>query len=241
MTGIIDIHTHMLPGVDDGSRNLEQTKELLFESYKQGVRTVIFTPHFQVGVYTKEKELLETRLGQVKEMMIDELPDLKLFLGNEIYFTNDVPELLSKGSLCTLAGSKYALIEFATNIHYDVLKNSLYRVLLEGFVPILAHAERYQCLYKKISLVEDLVDMGAYIQVNSESVVKETSRPVKKFVKKLIDNDLLHIIATDTHDIKYRNTKFRECVAFLSKKYNDEYIKTLLIDNPQKVIDDVYI
>lgn len=241
MRGIIDIHTHMLPGVDDGSRNLEQTKDMLAESYRQGVRAVIFTPHYEEGVYMKNRAELEEILEQVKAEAAKDMPDMDLYIGNEIYFTNDVPDMLSSGKLCTLAGSRYVLIEFATNINYEVLKSSLYRILLEGFIPILAHAERYQCLYKKTDLVKDIADMGAYIQINAESVVKDTQRPVRKFVKKLIDNDLLHIIATDTHDIKHRRTRFNECIAYLSRKYNDEYIKMLLIDNPKKIIDDVYI
>lgn len=241
MIGIIDIHSHMLPGVDDGARSSADTKELLNESYRQGVRTVIFTPHYQAGVYRNERGQLEERFNHIKEMMNSELPDLELFLGNEIYFSSDVPDMLAQGRLCTLAGSKYVLVEFATNVSYDFLKNSLYRILLEGYVPVLAHAERFGCLYKKVSLVEDIVDMGAYIQVNAESVTKKAPHKVKGFVRKLIDNDLLHIIATDTHDLKYRKPNFRDCVAFLEKKYEQEYIRMLLIDNPQKIINDVYI
>lgn len=241
MIGIIDIHSHMLPGVDDGARSLSDTKALLNESYRQGVRAVIFTPHYQAGVYINERGQLRERFDQVKESISSELPDLKLFLGNEIYFSNDVPELLAQGRLCTLADSKYVLVEFATNAAYDFLKNSLYRILLEGYVPILAHAERFQCLYKKVSLIEDIVDMGAYIQVNAGSVTKEAPHKVKGFIKKLIDNDLLHIIGTDTHDLKSRKPNFSECIRFLEKKYNDEYIRMLLIDNPQKVINDMYI
>ena len=241
MTGITDIHTHILPGVDDGSRSSEQTEELLTELYRQGVRTVILTPHYEDGIYTKTKEELTECLNQVKAMMKDEIPDLNLYIGNEIYFTDDVPGLLSDGRLCTLAGSKYVLTEFAVNVNYDILKNSLYRILLEGFIPVLAHVERYDCLYKKISLVEDLVNMGAYIQVNTESVTKNTPRRIRKFVNKLIDNDLLHIIASDTHDMKHRKPQFNECIALLRKKYNDEYIKMLLIDNPDKIIHDIYI
>lgn len=241
MIGIIDIHSHMLPGVDDGAHSPDDTKELLNESYRQGVRTVIFTPHYETGVYINERERLERRFNQIKEMMGGELPDLKLFLGSEIYYSSDVPELLAQGRLCTLAGSRYVLVEFATNVSYDFLKNSLYRILLEGFIPVLAHAERFGCLYKKISLVDDIVDMGTYIQVNAGSVTKKAPRKVRSFVKKLIDNDLLHIIATDTHDSRYRKPNFSECIAFLQKRYNDEYVRTLLIDNPQKIVNDIYI
>lgn len=239
MIGLADIHNHILFGVDDGAKQIEDSLGILADEYAQGVRTIILTPHFHGGVYEADEEDLTARFEALKQVAAERYPDLKLYLGNEILYTEYIIELIHKKRINTLAGSKYVLVEFMPGIPYSILEKNIKEILNSGFVPIIAHAERYECLAgSRIGKVIHLVESGAYIQVNADSI--QTFRH-KKFVKNLIDNDCLHFVASDAHDRVNRGVHFDKCIKYLTKKYGEEYVEWLFVENPQKVIDNHYI
>jgi protein-tyrosine phosphatase len=242
MTGIVDMHDHMLPGVDDGAKNMDETIKLIIASYKQGVRNIIFTPHYREGWVTNKPEVLIKRLEEVKEQTKDMFPDLNLYLGNEIYYHSDAAGKVTEGKIFPLASSRYVLVEFSIAEEFAIVKEGLYSFISEGFIPVLAHAERIQCLHKNtVDRVSELVNMGAYIQINASGVTKKTRFKTKRFVKKLASYDLIHFIATDAHNMQDRKPNFTDCISFVKEKYGYEYAKTLLIDNPLKIINNEYI
>lgn len=170
MEKYIDIHSHILPRVDDGSSDMKQTLEMLKIAYRDGVRTVIATPHYKEGRYENRAADLTAVFSNVKEQAKELLPDLKLYLGCEIYYSHESISLLEKGWIPTLAGSKYILVEFSPMKDFKFIKNALQECLFAGYLPILAHVERYQCFQGKTSLVNDLIEMGVYIQINAMSI-----------------------------------------------------------------------
>ena len=238
MIGIIDIHNHILYKVDDGARNIEESVKLIDEEYNQGVRKIIFTPHYWTGVYQNDLERLKRRYNEIMPIVKEKYSDLECYLGNEILYTEDVVELVQKNKVLTMAESDYILVEFLPGVDYNVLETRIKKILVSGYKPIIAHCERYKCLFNNIMRIKHLSDMGAYIQTNADSVYTFKYRG---FVKKLIDNDCLHFIATDAHDLKSRAVNMDKCVKQLQKKYSDEYINWLLVENPQKVIDNQLI
>ena len=179
---------------------------------------------------------------ELKDATKEKLPEMTLYLGNEIMACNDMVELLDKGRLNTIAGTKYVLIEFYPTITYQVLEKYLRDVLSGGYIPIIAHCERYNCLRKTLAVIDKekishLCDMGALMQVNATTVFRDD----KKFVKKMIDNDFLHFVASDAHSAGRRGIFWDECIKHLSKSYSDDYIKWLLVDNPKRILNGKYL
>jgi protein-tyrosine phosphatase len=242
MKGITDIHSHILYGVDDGSDSLDTSVKILQEEYRQGVKNIILTPHFHVGEYMTNQKTIREHYNVLKEVVKEKIPELNIYLGNEIMACNDMVSMLNEGKLNTLLETAYVLVEFYPTVRYEMMVKYISNLLNGGYIPIVAHCERYSCLrssWKKINLknISHLVEMGAYMQVNAISVFDKEI----KFVEKLIDNDLLHLVATDAHSLGKRGIYWQECIRHLRKKYNDDYIEWLLADNPGKVLKGQYI
>lgn len=242
MKGITDIHSHILFQVDDGSDSMETSVEILKKEYEQGVENVILTPHFHLGECMPESGLIRAHFEALQNVIKKEIPRMNLYLGNEIMACNDMVHLLNEGRLNTLAETRFVLVEFYPAVQYQVMVKYISDLLNGGYTPIIAHCERYACLHaslKKINAknISHLIEMGAYLQVNAISVFERES----KFVEKLIDNDYLHFIATDAHSLGHRSVYWDKCISYLRKKYNEDYLKWLLIDNPKKILTGQYL
>lgn len=242
MRKITDIHSHILYRVDDGADSIEKSLEILKQEYEQGVLNVILTPHFHIGECMPARDIIKAHYETLKVEAGKVLPDMKLYLGNEIMACNDMVEMLEEGELFTLAESGYVLVEFYPGVQYSVMEKYLRNLLNGGYTPIVAHCERYKCLRSSVKVINKsnilhLVEMGAYMQVNAFSVFGREH----KFVAKLIDNDLLHFVASDAHSTDGRGVFWKKCAQYLEKKYNRKYIEWLLVENPSKVLAGKYI
>lgn len=242
MTGITDIHSHILFNVDDGSPSLKTSIDILKKEYCQGVRNVICTPHYHAGECMPERQLIEDNFQVLKKETKEIIPEMNLFLGNEIMACNDMAQMLSKGELFTLAQTNYVLVEFYPTVVFSQMEKYISSLLNGGYTPVIAHCERYKCLRNALKGVNNknishLIEMGAYMQVNVTSVFGNEH----KFVSKLIDNDYLHLIASDAHSLGRRGVYWEECVNYLEKKYNEDYLNWILVENPLKVLKGEYI
>lgn len=242
MKGFTDIHSHILYKVDDGARSIENSVEILKKEYEQGVENVILTPHFHAGECMPGTDRVREHYENIKLEAKKLIPEMKIYLGNEIMACNDMVEMLEQKKLFTLADSRYVLVEFYPSVQYSEIEKTMSNLLNGGYIPIIAHCERYKCLrnvFKVINVnyIGHLVEMGAYMQVNSSSVFGRDH----KFVEKLADYDFVHFIASDVHNLSTRGVHWDKCIKYLKKKYNKKYIEWLLIENPQKVLAGEYI
>jgi protein-tyrosine phosphatase len=236
MEEFIDIHSHLLPGLDDGSNSMEQTINMLKIAYEEGIRAIIATPHCKDERTLHSMSVLQESLEAVKEEIQNLLPDLSLYLGSEIYYSHESIKYLQENKIPTLADTKYILVEFSPIADYRYMKNALQELLLEGYSPVIAHIERYEVLAKKLDLVEELIEMGAYVQVNAMSIIGESGRLYQSITKKLLKNNLVHMVATDAHSDKARAPKLIKCYSHLVKKYGEEYAKELIRGNQLKLL-----
>ena len=145
---------------------------------------------------------------------------------------------MENGHAVTLAGSRYVLVEFNPSDYYDHIRNGLYTLLMNGYYPILAHAERYREIRAKKSGMSDLREMGCYIQVNAGSVMGKFGFDTRQYSRKLLKQELVHFIATDAHDVGKRAPHLSACADYMIKKYGEDYAAQLLYDNPSSVIQD---
>ncbi len=241
MDGMIDIHNHTLYGVDDGSKNVEQSKNMLAKAYDEGIRGIIFTPHHNPYRWDIGIEELRNKYDELKEYASEKYPGLKLYLGSELYYGKETISELNGKKALTMADSKYVLAEFSTAVLYKDLKQAIMDIQQNGYWPIIAHVERYECIFKKPEYIDEMKDIGAFIQVNASAVIGEVSRQEKKFVKGLLKRGNVDFVATDAHRDKLRSPRLKECSEYLVKRYGVEYTERLLKNNPMHVINNEYI
>lgn len=236
MRGLIDIHCHIIPGVDDGAGTLYDAGKILQMEYKEGVSAVIVTPHYRKGMFETPQEEIERQYRRVKKIVSSSRSGMRIFLGCECHASASLAEELEAGKRPTMAGSRYVLVEFSGRHTYTQIRNQVYELTAAGYRPIIAHAERYPCLLKDMLLAGELVHAGAQIQVTASSVMGKAGHGRKKFCKWLIKNDYLDYIATDAHDIAGRKPDLGACAAYVAKKYGEEYARRIFVKNPREII-----
>ncbi len=241
MKSYIDIHSHILPGIDDGAENFETSMQMLRIAQKQGIHSIILTPHYKPMHHNAHPESLAALRERLLEGMKREGLDIGLYLGNEFYFHSGMFQKLEEKQACTMAGSAYVLIEFGPMDSFGTIRNGLYEALSQGYRPILAHVERYGSVSSQRGRVEEMVQMGCYIQINAGSVMGKFGFAARQFTKRLLGDGLVHFVATDSHNAGNRSPQLAECEKYISRKFSGEYAKRLFWDNPLCVIRDEYI
>ena len=199
---MVDIHTHIIPYVDDGSQSLEDSIAMIKHEIEIGVDTIIATPHHIIHRYEKSVEEIKENFALLEnEVKRLNLP-IKLLLGQEIYYSTreDTISMLKEGKLLTLNNTNRVLLEFSFTREPEDVDDIIYNFNINGYKVIIAHVERYEWMtYQKII---DLKNDGALIQINSNSVLGLTSLKEKKFVKKLLKHNLVDFVASDTHSFR---------------------------------------
>jgi len=227
---MIDIHSHILPGVDDGSQSLELSLKMIQKEVEDGVKAVILTPHVQSHVTNSTHDDRKTIFNQlVKEVKKLNWP-IELYFGAEIFYRAHIHPDYNEISL---AGSKYLLLEFSPSIETPI-EEIVYDISHMGYIPIVAHVERYQYLifedYYKIK------SSGALLQVNTNSVLGNDSRIKKGLVTKLLKHKLIDLVSTDTHNMDIKVPNMKDAYVFLQKSIDPAYLNTLFYDNALKII-----
>lgn len=241
MNGFVDIHTHILPGVDDGAQSEADAFALIDIALKGGTKTIILTPHYR-GAYRKHTpEFLKEAFAAFELKVKARYPDMKLYLGNEILYESDAPERLADGKILSMNGTQYALLEFKPSSLRSRIISGVTEMLYSGFTPIIAHVDRYDAFIKDKTLTDEVINMGALIQVNADSVMGKRGFGVKHFCHKLLKAGKVHFVATDAHDTSERPSDLGECFAKVEKKYGSDYAAQIFRENALAVIEDQVI
>ena len=207
--GLFDIHCHLIPGVDDGAQDLEETRRLLRMEYEQGVRNIIATPQ-------------EDRM--------------RIYLGCEFHANMQMSRMLDEGRVSTMADSGYVLVEFSGNAEYSYIEDRLRSLIIVGYRPIIAHVDRCDNIWGDLELIRDLAQMGAYMQVNADSILGKSGFYTKRFCRKLMKGDLLHFVGSDCHDSRYRICRTGEAYKKVASKMGQEYADKIFIENPSAIV-----
>ena len=169
---MIDVHSHIVFDVDDGPKTLEESLDLIGESYAQGVRTIVSTSHRRKGMFETPEDKIFANFSKVKEEAEALYPDLTICYGGELYYTSDIVEKLEKNLIPRMHNTQFALIEFSARTSWKEIHSGLSNVLRAGVTPIVAHIERYDALEENADRVREIINMGCYTQVNSSHVLK---------------------------------------------------------------------
>ena len=229
---MIDIHTHILPGVDDGSTDLENSLNMLRQAHEQGVTHLVLTPHSILNSRTfLSKSELSARFLRLVEAAKD-IP-IHLYLGSEIFYTDKVIGKLSSGELQTFANSKYLLIEFSMREESD-LDEILYTIRAKGYQPILAHPERYEYMtMEKLLAVKE----NTLIQVNSTSIEGMHGNKVKKKAFEFLKAKLVDYVSSDCHNTTTRSCSLKTCYDLIVNKLGKSQADDLFHNNQLRIIE----
>lgn len=243
---MIDIHSHIIFDVDDGPKTLEDSRRLLEESYRQGVRTIISTSHRRKGMFETPEEKIAANFKQVQDLAKQVADDLTVLHGAEIYYTSDILKKLEEGTFPSLASTKYVLIEFSMNTPYKDIHSALGNVIRLGMTPVVAHIERYHCLENDEDRVSELINMGCYMQVNSSNVLKpklfgDRYKFMKKRVQFFLERDLVHFVASDMHNLDDRPPYMQKAYQLVAKKYGAERAEELFKTNQEILLSNEFI
>lgn len=233
---MVDIHSHILPQVDDGSHSLDESIEMCRASAEDGIRVMVATPHAHDS---KHKTHAPDFLAQKVEELNARLEgDPKIVLGCELRFTHEiVKQVCETRSAPTLAAGSYVLVEFPHAVVPAGSEHPLFELLSKGITPIIAHPERNMMLMNEPSRFYDVVSLGALGQMDAGSITGQFGKKVQKAARVMLENGLIHFIASDCHNTRNRPPGLSIAVASTAKIVGEEYACAMSKDNPAAVVE----
>lgn len=234
-----DIHCHIIPGVDDGAGDLVDGLEMAGLAQSSGVTHIIATPHCNIpGSFTNRwTPALAQRFQSLQQALKDRGIGLELHPGQEVFLTKQVPELLRRGELITLAGSRYLLVEFGPEETGGMALRKLQQLLAEGYTPIVAHPERYGFFTEDKSAMYRLKETGALLQINKGSLMGRFGHRALVSADRMLRHRQADFVASDAHSQYSRTPYLADVHELLCERYDPDYAELLLQDNPRRVIE----
>ena len=230
-----DIHCHTLCGVDDGARDEETMQKMLDAQYEDGIRYLCFTPHYHPGYYGHNEERVDRAFALAVEYC-KKYPDLQLLLANELHYA---PECLSwiKAKTCRRVGrTRCILIDFKENEDEGNIVHGLSRLINAGYIPILAHTERYFQL--NVATVRLLKQDGVLIQVNVASCLGDFGIHARAQARRMLANKMVDFVSTDAHNLTDRASHFQKGYRYIAKKFGAEYAAYVCRDHAKEMFFD---
>lgn len=199
----VDMHSHLIPGIDDGSKSMEESLELIQRLSSYGLRKIITTPHIMSEYYKNNPEIISMGLEDLRKAVKAEGISITIEAAAEYYMDEILLEKIKGGEKLLTFGENYILVETGFINKPQMLLETMFQLEMSGYKPILAHPERYQYLLADKGLLEDLVDRKILFQVNLLSLTGFYSKPVKDFAESLVERDLVKFFGTDCHNVRY--------------------------------------
>ena len=234
-----DILCHILPDADDGAETMEDALSMARAAAASGVKTLLATPHCNLpGSVEKNYVSYDLRDRFVALCLAVRQAGIPLTIlpGAEILCTPDLPELLLQKKLLPLAGTRYLLVEFIFDEPQSYIDDMLQAVIDHGFIPVIAHPERYDAVQQEPYAAAQWLEQGCVIQLNKGSILGTLGHRAEQTAHWLLDRGFAHVAASDAHAPSVRTTPLQELYAFLSQAYSPAYADLLLNSNPSRMI-----
>lgn len=237
---MIDIHTHILAAFDDGARTLEESVRMARMSYECGVDTLFVTPHFNSNGFVDQhyKDRFFQAIKELDEAIRHKQIPVRLLSGMEVFAGEELPDLLSRGSIITLNYSRYLLLEFDFQKDLALMDFLLNELTQQGYLPIIAHPERYPYVQKDPDMLKRWIRMGCSLQVNKGSIMGNFGKRARKTAKYLLKYRWVSFIASDAHSPEVRTPDLSGAYHYVCSHYTKEYAEVLFEENPRRVIED---
>jgi len=235
---MIDLHAHILPGVDDGPKTLEESIAMLYQAQADGIHTIVATPHTLNGVYTNTPETIAQKIDQLHDEMKKNDISISVCPGMEIHICEDLHSRIENKSLIAINNTRYVLIELPAPLIPPQFKDIVFQLRLKGYYPILAHPERNFAVQKDPDIVYDFIEWGVFMQLTAVSVTGFFGGRIKKLCKNMLQNRQVHFLASDAHSPDNRPPVLSDAYFKCEKILNDQKEAHALIEsNPKKVLE----
>lgn len=236
---MIDVHTHILPSVDDGASSIDETFKMLHEACIAGFTDIFTTSHYIEQKYEFNKFDRKCIIDALQEKLNKEEVNLKLHNGAEIYISNELPNLVEEEIVPTLAGSMYVLFELPLDAKAIYTEDVIDRLIGLGKIPVIAHPERYRIVQENPNIAIEWVEQGALLQSNYASIVGRYRGNAKETLLKLLDANAIHFLGTDTHRSGSFYTRMDEFLKEFRKRIGSAKLKELSEKNPKYILSNI--
>ncbi|MCE5221481.1 MAG: capsular biosynthesis protein [Clostridium sp.] len=236
---MIDIHSHILPGIDDGSKNMEMTLEMLRNAERDGTKEIVATPHYLLEYGEATINEVKLLVKEVNSLIDKEGLNIKIYSGQEVYFNENIIENFMEGNIGTINDSRYMLIEFPMHRFDKNIFETLYELQVRNIVPIIAHPERYKPFREQHSLINDFIEEGYLFQMNAGSIEGKFGEGIKKTANLFLENNIYNFMGSDAHNIENRNTGLQKAINILNEKSknNKKINEHIFEDSSKKLLE----
>lgn len=235
--GMVDIHSHILPGLDDGARDMEEALAMADVATKDGITILVATPHVIKGVCDNQKPDILTNVGALNKSLRNNGNPLLILPGAEYHLDPGLPQQLADGKLLTINNTPYLLVELPNVLMSEITERILYEIQLQAVTPIIAHPERNHTLAQRPELLKAYLDRGCLAQVTSGSITGLFGRRVTRTAEQFLQAGWIHVIASDSHSAQGRAPQLSKAIAVIEQRWGKPYAQALAGDNPHFIIN----
>ncbi|MDR5659934.1 CpsB/CapC family capsule biosynthesis tyrosine phosphatase [Serpentinicella sp. ANB-PHB4] len=228
---MVDLHSHILPCIDDGARSEEETISMGRIAMEEGITHIMATPHYFGEGRDKEKAIILEKVELVNKLFQQEGINVEVLPGNEAYLSLELPDKLKNGDVLTLNNGPYILVEFPMNNTSLYIDEILYEIRLQGYYPIIAHPERYRQVVEDPNIVCKWIEQGNYIQVNAMSILGKHGEVVQDTAEILMTHNMVHFIGTDAHSPRSRAPRINRAFEMVNQWVGPELVAKLQANN----------
>ena len=233
---LYDMHLHILPGIDDGAKDMEEARKMLAMEYRQGVRFLCATPHFNLKD-PLPADFVREAWSRLSETAARDFPDMEIYLGEELFYSPGLEAALERKEALTINGSRYILVEFHPAEAFAAIYQGLQSLVRAGYIPIVAHVERLGCLWRNTSAMNQLKEMYVLFQMNTGSLAGGFSLSGRQ-CRRLVKEGYIDLLGTDAHSSTWRSPDYGAGASWIHGHCSQEMLKRLCIWNPRAVLQD---
>ncbi len=233
---MIDIHCHILPGLDDGADDAEETLEMCRLALSEGVTAIFATPHLFQGMFSTDRSLILSVFEKTRNMLEEEGIPLKLYPGSDLHLVPDLLERFAQGKGLTLNHGKYFLLELPSRVLPQNLNGMIFDLISNGYIPIITHPERNEVILRKPSILLQMLSVGALCQITAMSVTGEFGKESEWLSRALIEAGGVHFIASDAHSTGRRSPSLLPALQVAEGQVGKEQARRFVVENPEAVL-----
>lgn len=234
---LIDLHCHLLPGIDDGSKSLDESLEMARMLVADGVSIVACTPHIMPGVFNNDGWAIRQEIEKLQQAIRDAEIPLYLVTGADVHIAPGLPQSLRSGAVLSLHDTRYVLIEPPHHVAPPRIEDTFFELMTAGYVPVLTHPERLSWIEQRYSTVKRLFEAGTWMQITAGAILGDFGSRPKYWAERMIDEGACHIVATDAHNVKRRPPRLRAAFEALVKRVGETEATNMVLYRPYAILE----
>lgn len=239
MDGMIDLHCHLLPGIDDGAKSLEMSLAMAQMAIDDGVTTIACTPHIYPGMYENTAPGIRVAIAALQSELDQRGMPLRLLEGADVHLEPDLVGSIRDGRIPTLGGSRYLLLEPPHHVAPPRFEASIFELMVAGYVPVITHPERLTWIDDHYAMFTHLANIGVWMQITAGSVTGRFGRHARDWAERMLDDGVVDILATDSHHPQHRPPLLAEARAAAAARVGVDEATHMVVTRPRGIIDNV--